>query len=619
MKQALYARRLDEAFDRKVLLVYLNTDGVNLRVFGPRSLPGDMTARLGLSNAWADDGGLWGWPVVPPLELLAAPDAFIVEVTQHWDGAVLARRRLVGSLAWQSLPQVKAGLVVSLSCGGVNGLFNLIHWQYLGGIYLWSSGSLVQTDWSIAAYLLPRLAVCAFFAALLARPLSLMSLHDEAAQGLGLSPRAARILALAVAVSLAAFVVSAIGVIAFISLAAPALIAMSGSRRFAQRLAWAPVMGAALLLVADQSVQIAGTVLPGVPTGVACALIGAPLLLWLIPRLHEEPSQPRLGDGDRHPRARRPILLLVCGAALLAIATWASLHVGRGAHGWLVSWGDGWLSVLQWRWPRVVAAVAAGIMLGMAGTVLQRMTGNPMASPEILGISSSAALGVILATFILPEAGYPAQLIAAAIGALLTLSAMLVLGQRVAFSPDRILLTGIAVGTAGSAVASFAMVSGDPRLGGLVPWMAGSTYGVGPGDAIAAVTIAFLALLMVPLTARWLAVLPLGSPIAVAVGVDLKQTRAALLLLTALITAAATLTVGPLGFVGLMGPHMARLLGLQRPASHVLGAAVISALLLITSDWLGRVLIFPYQIPAGLIAAFLGTPYFLARMRRQKG
>jgi iron complex transport system permease protein len=123
-------------------------------------------------------------------------------------------------------------------------------------------------------------------------------------------------------------------------------------------------------------------------------------------------------------------------------------------------------------------------------------------------------------------------------------------------------------------------------------------------------------LTLAPFAARWLEILPLGTSSARAVGLNVGVARLMLLLLTALATAAATLVVGPLSFVGLMAPHMARLLGLQRPMVQLFGAAIIGALLMVTADWLGRSILFPWQIPAGLVATLIGAPYLLWQFRR---
>lgn len=126
-----------------------------------------------------------------------------------------------------------------------------------------------------------------------------------------------------------------------------------------------------------------------------------------------------------------------------------------------------------------------------------------------------------------------------------------------------------------------------------------------------------LLLILVPLCRRWLTILPLGGEAARAVGIALTPSRVALLLLAAGLTAAATLTIGPLSFVGLMAPHIARMMGFRRTMPQMVMAGLIGGLLLVFADWCGRMMMFPYQIPAGLLSTFIGAPYFIYLLRKQ--
>ena len=128
--------------------------------------------------------------------------------------------------------------------------------------------------------------------------------------------------------------------------------------------------------------------------------------------------------------------------------------------------------------------------------------------------------------------------------------------------------------------------------------------------------VAALLLLGVRPLVVWLDLLPLGAPTARALGVNVTWSRLILLLVMAVLTAGATLVVGPLSFVGLLAPHMARLLGLARAREQFVGAALLGGLLMIAADWLGRILLFPNEIPAGLVATLVGGSYFMWRLRR---
>jgi iron complex transport system permease protein len=120
------------------------------------------------------------------------------------------------------------------------------------------------------------------------------------------------------------------------------------------------------------------------------------------------------------------------------------------------------------------------------------------------------------------------------------------------------------------------------------------------------------------LTIRWLAVLPLGETVSRSLGLGVVGVRAILLCLIAIPTAVATLLIGPLSFVGLMAPHFARMTGFRRPAGEIFASALYGALILIAADWAGRTIIFPWQIPAGLLTALAGGPFFLIAMSRSR-
>ena len=124
-------------------------------------------------------------------------------------------------------------------------------------------------------------------------------------------------------------------------------------------------------------------------------------------------------------------------------------------------------------------------------------------------------------------------------------------------------------------------------------------------------------LAIVPLCRRWMTILPLGGDTARAVGVALTPTRIALLLLAACLTATATMTIGPLSFVGLMAPHIARMMGFRRTLPHIVISALTGGAIPVFADWCGRMVLFPYQIPAGLLSTFIGAPYFIYLLRKQ--
>lgn len=527
---------------------------------------------------------------------------------------------LVFALAWRRalapLTLILAGLVVTLYLSALNVTLMLVQQQDLNAVFIWGSGSLSQNSWSGVQFLLPRLAVGLLLLLPLLRPLALLELDDSGVKSLGVPLRFLRIVSLTLSVYLAACVVSVVGVIGFIGLAAPALVRLLGARSFAQRLVWAPLLGGLLLCVTDLGIQrLAGNLAELVPTGAATALLGAPLLLWLLPRLHLAGGQPQSNDEHRFARHPFPARRLLPLLLALAVGIVLALGLGRGLDGW--SWNLGDTALLDWRWPRVMAAAAAGCMLALAGCMIQRLTGNPMSSPEVLGISAGAALGLIALLFLLPYSGPLAQLALGGLGAGLSLLLLLGLSRRSGFAPEKVLLIGISITALFDALQVILLAGGDPRGQNLLSWMSGSTYFVGPQMALWVLVCSLVLLAAALPFGRWLELLPLGEGTPRALGVPLGRGRLVLLLLAALLTAGATLIVGPLSFIGLLAPHLARLLGLARAVPQLLGAALLGALVMVAADWLGRTLLFPAQLPAGLLASLLGGAYFMLCLYRR--
>lgn len=570
----------------------------------PTTLGVASGAQLGLTIAtlWALPGGL---------------------VTQQF--AALAGAVIVGLLvfgvAWgkrlSPVTLILAGLVVSLYCGALNQLLALFHHEQLQSMFLWSTGSLTQTDWQGVSELWPRLLGGLMLALLMLRPLTLMGLDDGVARNLGLGLSLARLATLGLAIVISALLVNAVGLIGFIGLFAPLLAKMVGARRLIMRMLLSLLLGALILWLSDEIVLWLAQRWQTISTGTITALLGAPLLLWLLPRLRTMQA-PDIGSMRPVAAERQQVVLsALAGLGLLALLITAALSFGRGMEGWQWAQGQQWQTLLMWRWPRVMAALSAGVMLAVAGCIIQRLTSNDMASPEVLGISSGAAFGVVMMLFLVPGDAFVWLLPAGSLGAALTLVIIMVAAGRGGFSPQRMLLAGMALSTAFSMLLMMLLASGDPRMARLLTWIAGSTYHVTGVQAARTLGIMAVLVVLVPLGRRWLHILPLGSVTASAVGIALTPARVALLTLAATLTAAATLTIGPLSFVGLMAPHIARMMGFRRAMPQLVMAAIIGGALMVVADWAGRMVLFPDQVPAGLLATFIGAPYFIWLLRRQ--
>jgi iron complex transport system permease protein len=527
----------------------------------------------------------------------------------------LVRRRGVSALSI-----VLAGLVVSLYCGALSAMLTLLHDRLLASLFIWGNGSLAQQSWSPTLALAWRLGIVAVPLTLIVRPLSLMDLGDESVRALGLSVAQLRVTAIGLAAALSAFVTSAVGVVGFVGLVAPLLARFAGARGFRGRLLWSALIGALVLLLTDVVIQLlAGFSSEFIPTGAVTAVLGSPLLLLLLPRLSASTNAgARFSSGiGAVPRPLHVPPMLSFGVLLLLFV--CAIAVGRGPDGdWTWLSLDRWSLVATWRVPRIVAAAAAGALLAAAGTVLQRLTGNEMASPEVLGVGAGAILGVALSLFLAGSLSIVGQSVASTIGGGIVLAAILVIGSRSRFAPERVLLAGVALNALIDAVVGVLSATGDPRAIVLLGWMSGSTSGTTATEAWQVAVAAVVLIAASTLAARWLTILPLGDVPATSIGVPLGRARLALLLLAALMTAAATPVIGPLTFVGLMAPHIVLAMGIRRPLPSLAGAAFAGAAVMAAADWLARTIAFPIQLPTGLVAAMVGAPFLMVLLHRRQ-
>jgi iron complex transport system permease protein len=274
--------------------------------------------------------------------------------------------------------------------------------------------------------------------------------------------------------------------------------------------------------------------------------------------------------------------------------------------------------VLQLRLPRVAIAILAGGGMAVAGFLLQKVTRNSLASPGVLGVIDGAALGVVIFLALLTNesnalvTSIAYQPVAAAIGAFAAITLVFVLSGRQASSAIRLLLFGIAVAAVAKALTVIFMLIGPIyRASQAQRWLAGAVNEVNWGEiqitAIAMVPIMVLVLI----AARRLPPADLDEVSARAVGLDLPVFRILIFALAAALTALSVAFVGAVGFIGLMAPHLARLLVGRNVYAGILGSFLLGAIFLVGADMIVRVLFAPLEVPAGTVTAIIGAPYFL--------
>jgi iron complex transport system permease protein len=276
--------------------------------------------------------------------------------------------------------------------------------------------------------------------------------------------------------------------------------------------------------------------------------------------------------------------------------------------------------VLSLRLPRAILACLVGACLALAGVVMQALFQNPMADPYLVGVSGGAGLGAVAAMMLginLELAGFTAVPLLAFTGALGVTLLVYLLSQRGGkVQTATLLLTGIAVGSLVASVTAFLMLSRDEHQAVVLSWMLGSLSGRTWLHVWAMVPQFVLGLGVSLVLARPLNVLLLGDEAATHVGLDVHRAKRWLLALSSLLAAAAVAVSGVIGFVGLVVPHICRLI--VGPDHRILlpVSALAGALLLVLADIPARLLLSPGEIPIGIITSLLGCPFFLYLLHR---
>ncbi|MBP6082271.1 MAG: Fe(3+)-hydroxamate ABC transporter permease FhuB [Providencia sp.] len=510
------------------------------------------------------------------------------------------------------LPLIVSGMVVNILLGAIATALITLNSQFAQNIFMWGAGDLTQDGWSAVIRLLPQLLPALFIIIAAPRILTVLRLGHDGAQARGLSVLPIFILFMVVATWLVAAVISTIGVIGFIGLLAPNIVRAFGARTALSELLASALLGALLLLFADTlAIAISQWLHSVIPTGVMAAAIGAPALIAFSRRTFKAQDSLTLLLKP----IIRPQWLYRAGGCiifLLAVGMTLSVFLQNSEHALVWQLPE----AFQWalRWPRLLTALIAGIALSVAGTLLQRLIYNPLASPDILGVSSGATVSLILVSMILGTTIQTSLWGVALLGSLLVLALLLLLGRRHQFAPASLILIGISLTACLEAFVQFFLAQGTLSNYRILLWLSGSTYRVNDQQAILFSIIVVLLVIVTLSLSRWLTLLSIGRAFSQARGLHAGKATMLLLGLVALLCALVTATVGPLAFIGLVAPHMAALLGAQKVKSQLILGSLLGATLMVWADWLGQLIIYPSQIAAGTLVAILGGSYFLALM-----
>lgn len=275
--------------------------------------------------------------------------------------------------------------------------------------------------------------------------------------------------------------------------------------------------------------------------------------------------------------------------------------------------------VNQLRFPRSLVAFLVGCGLALSGAILQGITRNPLAAPGVIGINGGAALMAVTAIIALPSVPIALLPFIAFSGALGAAALTYFLAWRRGAAPMRLLLVGVGVGAASHAYITFWMTTRHVQnIKQAMIWLMGSTYGRTWDHfwpLLPWLLILFPAALLM---SRTLDILKLGDELSIGLGSSVERSRGLLLLISVSLAGASVAMAGTIGFIGLMGPHIARQLVGQTSRRLLSVSALVGGLIVMSADLLGRALLPPIEIPTGIITTAIGAPYLIYLLYRNR-
>lgn len=528
---------------------------------------------------------------------------------------------------------VLAGTAVALALQSCTSALLILFEEETTSLFAWGSGSLSQLSLEAFGQAAPVVVGATLLALVLSRRLDLLGLGDDTASVMGVPVRSTRVAGTVLAVVLTATSVTLAGPIGFAGLFAPVLARLLGRfapglLRHAALLPAAGLMGALVVVLADVIIRalIGADQAIAVPTGVTTTVAGAIFIVVLARRSHDVGAH-RVPPAARVPIRSRRRFVLVLAVGLLAVA--GTLLVGLLAgYTWLRT-GDitMWLAgdapplvrfALDERGPRVAAALVAGGALALAGSLVQTTARNPLAEPGMLGITGGAGLAAVIGV-VYGKTNNTETLALAVVGALLAFAVVYLLSWRGGLAGDRLVLIGIGVWYGTTSLSTYVLVRSNPwDTPRIYTWLSGTTYGRSWSQVLPVLVMLAVALPAVLAMRRELDLMALDEDTPRLTGVRMEAVRLAVLGIAALLAATAVIAVGVVAFVGLVAPHAARALVGPRHLRSIPVAVLLGASLLGIADVVGRTVIAPAQLPAGLAVAVLGAPYFVYLLARTR-
>ena len=325
-------------------------------------------------------------------------------------------------------------------------------------------------------------------------------------------------------------------------------------------------------------------------------------------------------------REKTTVSFVVSGIVLLVLCL-LSLRLGAADMSWheffdavsdVYRKTPGGVIIYSVRLPRMLSGVVAGMGLGISGAVIQALTGNKMASPNLLGVNAGAGFGVILLLYCFPSL-FALVPFSALAGAFLSTLFIATVSGKIGMTRGTVILVGLAFSSILSSGISLMSLLDADVLVSYNAFSIGSLSGVMLSDLYIPLALIVASFVVSLVISDKLDILSLGDKVSLSLGVNVPLIRILSMLIASACAAAAVSFAGLLGFVGLMSPHIARVFFPERSRYTIIASAVIGSMLVTLSDLIGRTLFAPSELPAGIFLSLVGAPFFLVLLISGRG
>ncbi|REI23848.1 iron-dicitrate transporter subunit FecD [Staphylococcus felis] len=270
----------------------------------------------------------------------------------------------------------------------------------------------------------------------------------------------------------------------------------------------------------------------------------------------------------------------------------------------------------EYRLPRMFLGILVGAALSISGAVIQGIIRNPLASPDVIGITKGASLTAVIVIIVFPTAPLFVLPVASFVGAIIISIILSLLISYKGVKGSQLALIGMAIGAIAMALVQYLLIRNPMEANIALVWLTGSLFGRSMQHVYTILPWLIIAIPLIIANSRKLDVLHLGEDVATAIGTHVNRTKMILLLAAVMLAGAAISVVGGLSFLGLIAPHIARSIVGHKHLHIIIMSGLIGGLLMVFADGLARVIAPPIDIPVGVLIAIIGAPYFLYVLRK---